>query len=405
LEYTLEGDRITLGGRVLQSSGSFVLSAGAIVVDWDGNLRPGTAGSVGTVIEGAGKTSTINLKNNTDFTYFTYFADGAEGRVIFKKMQLADAISSSLTMNVQAGGNIELWDAQLGSAVYPSKSTTKGSIKLRRSTVYPAAASAALTIAAANSTIDVRESESIGGYRLIYDNQAGSTVLLLNSSASGFTANAVYTAVGANTVPTVKNCAFSGAAGSNAINDVASLVEDDAHIDYNIYNRAVPSAIANAGGSHSQTMTDPLFVSSTDLHLQPSSPAINAGAIITGIHDQATPAIDGNGTTILTIPDIGMDEYDDQRLYFNASAADGGNGTRQYPYNAWTDYVWDGYNLREGAEIKFSGNLGNLDISGLTDDTSTIKIRPWQRSPMMPPSMIMFNHPAGWYDVTVTRIE
>ena len=96
-----------------------------------------------------------------------------------------------------------------------------------------------------------------------------------------------------------------------------------------------------------------------------------------------------------------VDEQD--RIYFSASATAGGKGTRQFPFNAWTDFPFTGYNLRTGAEIRFSGSLGNLDISGLTDDPTTVDVKPWQRSPMMPPSMIMFSHPAGWYDVTVTR--
>jgi len=107
-----------------------------------------------------------------------------------------------------------------------------------------------------------------------------------------------------------------------------------------------------------------------------ASQNINAGTVITGIHDQATPATDINGTSVLTIPDIGAYEHPGG-LYFNAAAADGGNGTRALPYNAWTDYVFTGYNLRAGAEIYLQGAMtGTLDLSGLTD-TGAIFVKPW----------------------------
>jgi len=107
-----------------------------------------------------------------------------------------------------------------------------------------------------------------------------------------------------------------------------------------------------------------------------NSPAINAGAIIAGIHDQATPATDIAGTQVLTIPDIGAYEYPGG-LYFSSASADGGNGTRALPYNAWTDYPWTGYNLRAEAEIYLQGAMiGTLDLSGLTD-TGAKTVKGW----------------------------
>jgi len=121
---------------------------------------------------------------------------------------------------------------------------------------------------------------------------------------------------------------------------------------------------ASANDANSQQV-DPLIDSTG--HPAANSPAINAGIIIAGIHDQATPATDTNGTPVLTIPDIGAYEYPGG-LYFNAASTDGGNGTRALPYNAWTDYLWTGYNLRAGAEIYLQGAMaGTLDLSGLTD--------------------------------------
>lgn len=134
---------------------------------------------------------------------------------------------------------------------------------------------------------------------------------------------------------------------------------------------------AHAASEPASQYADPLFASVSDARLLPASPAINAGAIIAGINDQATPATDINGTSVLTIPDIGAYEYPGG-LYFSASGTDGGNGTRSLPYNAWTDYTWTGYNLRAGAEIYFQGGMGILDLSGLTD-TGAKTVKAWPR--------------------------
>jgi len=92
-----------------------------------------------------------------------------------------------------------------------------------------------------------------------------------------------------------------------------------------------------------------------------------------------------------------------KQLYFNASAPDGGYGSKTKPYNAWTDYDFNGYNLRAGAEIFFYGKLGNLDISGLTDDPNEIAVEPWDKGPHMPPNLFFLSVPPSWADVTVTR--
>jgi len=133
---------------------------------------------------------------------------------------------------------------------------------------------------------------------------------------------------------------------------------------------------AHAAAEPNSQYADPRFADTTSSTLLSASPAINAGALVTGIHDQATPATDINGISILTIPDIGAYEHPGG-LYFNASSADGGNGTRALPYNAWADYVYTGYNLRAGAEIYLQGAMtGTLDLSGLTD-TGAILVKPW----------------------------
>ena len=177
-------------------------------------------------------------------------------------------------------------------------------------------------------------------------------------------------------------------AGNDGFDHISAIVEGG------------EAAISDTGATLSIISADPLLDSSG--RPAANSPAINAGTLITGIHDQATPATDIAGTHVLTIPDIGAYEYPGG-LYFNTSSADGGNGTRALPYNAWTDYPWTGYNLRGGAEVYFYGNLGNLDISGLTDDPNEIMVRPWDKGPHMPPSLFFLSVPPSWADVTVTR--
>ena len=174
----------------------------------------------------------------------------------------------------------------------------------------------------------------------------------------------------------VENCLFYGSGGNAEIADSGDGTTAD-ETGFEFINTSIFDTDENGGHMIAESgniVADPLVGS--DAKLTSASPAINAGAVITGIHDQTTPATDLAGTSIITVPDIGAYEYTDQRTYFNPSAADGGNGTRQFPFNAWTDYVWTGYNLRAGAEIIIQGAMGSLDLSGLTD-TGAITVKPW----------------------------
>jgi len=172
----------------------------------------------------------------------------------------------------------------------------------------------------------------------------------------------------------------------------AALLGTTLTLDYNLYWDAVDptgAAMASVNGGVSTTSwtvqataepnskyADPRFSDAISSTLLPISPAINTGALIAGIHDQATPAVDIAGTSVLTIPDIGAYEHPDG-LYFNAASADGGNGTRALPYNAWADYVYTGYNLRAGAEVYLQGAMtGTLDLSGLPD-TGAKTVKGW----------------------------
>ena len=77
------------------------------------------------------------------------------------------------------------------------------------------------------------------------------------------------------------------------------------------------SAKAGAGtysdtGSTTKWSSNPLFVSATDYHLTSSSPAINAGQVVVGLHDQAG-CVDYEATTCYNVkypyPDIGAYAY------------------------------------------------------------------------------------------------
>lgn len=146
-----------------------------------------------------------------------------------------------------------------------------------------------------------------------------------------------------------------------------------ASFDTNAY---VADAFLGAQTTASNTITIAALptLSLTSAVLQESSALINAGAVITGLHDQAAPATDVTGQSVLTVPDVGAHEYTNG-IWLKAGAT-GGNGTRANPYGAWTDYTWTGYNLRTGATVYYEGDMGSLDLSGLTDDNPVLTIGP-----------------------------
>ena len=82
---------------------------------------------------------------------------------------------------------------------------------------------------------------------------------------------------------------------------------------------------------------DPLL--SATYTLGDGSPAIGSGALITGLHDQATPATDIAGTAVTWGPSIGAYQPTPANvIYFDKSAAAGGNGTQSTPYNDMASY-------------------------------------------------------------------
>jgi hypothetical protein len=173
------------------------------------------------------------------------------------------------------------------------------------------------------------------------------------------------------------NIAYASTTGSRCFVDSSTTVST---VDYNIcltngtnkYKKSTTEyttlALWRTGSSQSANdlYADPLFLDAAngDFRVKANSPAINAGAVIAGYHDQATPATDFAGALVINLPpDIGA--YD----HF-------ANGTREHPYWVWSDYTWTGHNLRTGASVFYEGDMGSLDISGLTDSNPVLTIGP-----------------------------
>jgi hypothetical protein len=119
----------------------------------------------------------------------------------------------------------------------------------------------------------------------------------------------------------------------------------------------------------SQRTTTNTNLSPSGYSLVATSPAINAGYTVTGIHDQVTPATDYAGSSVTTIPDIGAYESGGTNLYFDTSAAAGGNGTSQLAYSGFSDYTFSGYNLRAGAYIYLKGSAAPPSKTALSDSS------------------------------------
>lgn len=86
-----------------------------------------------------------------------------------------------------------------------------------------------------------------------------------------------------------------------------------------VINHATLAAWAAASGDTSTLFTDPLYVSATDLNIQPTSPAINAGVSVPGI------TTDIVGTLRLSPPEIGAFEVPEATLSISPTSIDFGN--------------------------------------------------------------------------------
>jgi hypothetical protein len=131
--------------------------------------------------------------------------------------------------------------------------------------------------------------------------------------------------------------------------------------DHNLfYANTSGNYIDNRTGSNSPVAlnatditANPSFISASNYHLLPYSPAANAGAVIAGIHDQATLAADIDGVSVHFKPSIGAYEVPG-------------------PLAVTANYSPTGYELRgtteAPAELRISGNDIVVDMTGLTAD-------------------------------------
>lgn len=85
-------------------------------------------------------------------------------------------------------------------------------------------------------------------------------------------------------------------------------------------------------------------------------------------------------------------------LYFDSNAAGGGDGSPTTPYNAFSDYTFNLNSVVDGDMIYIAGDLGVLDLSGVTNDPIvTIKPRGSRKAtiqgliPHGTPANIIFN--------------
>jgi hypothetical protein len=99
------------------------------------------------------------------------------------------------------------------------------------------------------------------------------------------------------------------------------------------------------------------WASSANYHLQPTSPCVGAGAIIPGVHDQATLATDLDNKTIYFTPSIGP--YDGQ------------GDTKTITSN----YSPTGYGIRKGATVALGAHGLSVDFTGLTLNENNIRVK------------------------------
>jgi len=364
---SLLGNHASLGGAVKIDSG--VLTITDSILSDNTAVTSGGAVHVGSVGEHIVTSST--LERNTcqqQGGAIIFFGSGVVGHLDQCRLN-----ENSVTLGYSAGGALkysfgahgscqrsEFW--RNASGMDGGAIDFGGSDEAEKSSVLNRCLFVENTAARSGGAVSCIETHTVTGGNNTYTNN---TALVSGNSLKTYA-----------TVTYVNGTSFANDIyWGNGVSEIDGSPNGDITIDHSIVQGGV-GAIADVQNVTNILSADPLFVSTTDYNLQANSPAINTGTIIAGIHDQATPATDINGTSVLTIPDIGAYEYPGG-LYFNVASADGGNGTRALPYNAWTDYPWTGYNLRAGAEIYLQGAMaGTLDLSGLAD-TGAKTVKGW----------------------------
>jgi hypothetical protein len=118
----------------------------------------------------------------------------------------------------------------------------------------------------------------------------------------------VYNNVVFDTVIEAKqNCTVKNTVGRNTLLPAIDITIDAAKTvtgQYNLFQDAAKSGAGTYTDTGTIWNSNPLFISSTDFHLQPSSPCINAGVNVGLTTDYV-----GDPVPIRTTPDIGAYEF------------------------------------------------------------------------------------------------
>ena len=296
VQYALIGDRITNGARVIVGAGAF--EEANILLDFDGNARPGNSDSL-TVVEGQGSDLTRIFSNTTK--NYLFYVEEAEVPVKFKKFMAyttwpgtsaAKSTIFSLLTQTLSKGDIVCEDLIIGNQQEWARAfaTSAGvSLKVVRTKINLATVGGNVCVPAGTGNVEMMFSEVLSTSVVCSYSVAGFYLSIVNSVLAGFTATGVFYSGAANQIPKIKNTIFSPAVGAtySLYDSGTGLVETDSEIDYNVYFGVAPGGLTNSGGSHSLT-SDPKFVDAAggDFRLQSSSPCRNSGIV---------PFVDGNG--------------------------------------------------------------------------------------------------------------
>jgi hypothetical protein len=273
---------VTAGSRVRILPGEYEELTGASTL-WDTGGYPGTGVSI---IEGTTSNpldTQVYLASGSASAYL-FALDQNNRKVLFRHLRMYSAKASAntfLTISGKTGQELYLRDAYVGNKaidsllIYPQAVGCKVDIE-----------DSYLTTGATQGTVRISNNMVIRLVHSILNGGGASYKISGNSGVTGEIYNNTfvdYATYGvrfdngtSHPFPTTKNNIFVPRAGATAdISDGGTRTETDAVIDYNCYGGTVEN-LANSGGSHSLTSCDPLFRSTTDFRLRPSSPAINA---------------------------------------------------------------------------------------------------------------------------------
>ncbi len=370
INFALTNNRMGYGFRLILSEGNHIATASNIGVNNTLNCTGWMGTGKNNFIEGAGILKT-NLISFTEGNYLIGYGSSPEENntsLIIKKMRIKPNPSLTGTCGLWSGWNsmtcvgttLITEDVWLGDKLINGGTAivAYANYKFRRTLFTMHLASEALVIEKDTTRINGANYIMDGGNYQIYSDLHSNIDL-----SHGLHTN--YTAIGIRVNGDslkLKNSIFYNDDAGYAILSVEPQ-GTDANIDYNVFygSGVAIDNINNNGGTHRKT-TNPLFVDATNsnYHLKSTSPCIEAGGIIPGIHDQATPTTDFDGAIVCFTPNIGPYGQGDIKTITG-------------------NYSPTGYSVRGTAEspakIKLAEHDLNVDLSGLTDAAPYIQVK------------------------------